>query len=85
MGLWLDHKLFGNGRGLKSPYFNDTYFWLRDEMRPQSKGRLYTWMGCGGNRRRTWRDLRQREWTVYGVRPAVTAAAPRLYHPLPPA
>ena len=48
MGLWLDHKLFGNGRGLKSPYFNDTYFWLRDEMRPQSKGRLYTWMGGFG-------------------------------------
>lgn len=32
--LWLDHLIFGNGRGLKSPYFDNHFYWLG--------GRLYT-------------------------------------------
>jgi hypothetical protein len=36
MILWLDHKIFGNGYGLSSPYFDDRFYWLA--------GELYTFM-----------------------------------------
>lgn len=36
----LDWWLFGNGHGLGSPYFNDTFYWLN--------GRFYTWIGGFG-------------------------------------
>lgn len=39
--MWLAHKLFGNGRGLKSPYWNDTYYWLSGRMYHQTG-----WIGC---------------------------------------
>lgn len=32
--LWLDHLLFGNGHGMKSPYWDNKFYWL--------SGRLYT-------------------------------------------
>lgn len=32
MILPLDHKLFGNGYGLKSPYFDSTFYWLNGEL-----------------------------------------------------
>lgn len=35
--LWLDHKLFGNGHGLRSPHCDNRFYWL--------DGRLYTWIG----------------------------------------
>lgn len=35
--LWLDHLIFGNGYGLRSPYFDNRFYWL--------SGRLYTWIG----------------------------------------
>ena len=38
--LWLDHKIFGNGNGLSSPYFDDRFYWL--------SGRLYHWIGGFG-------------------------------------
>jgi hypothetical protein len=38
--LWLDHLIFGNGYGLKSPYFDSRFYWL--------SGRLYTWIGGFG-------------------------------------
>jgi hypothetical protein len=37
---WLDFLIFGNGRGLKSPYFDDVFYWLN--------GRFYTWIGGFG-------------------------------------
>lgn len=40
MILWLDHLIFGNGRGLKSPYWDNVYFWL--------DGQLYTFFGGFG-------------------------------------
>lgn len=40
MIIWLDHLIFGNGFGLKSPYFDDQFYWL--------KGELYTWSGWFG-------------------------------------
>lgn len=40
MSLWLDHKIFGNGFGLKSPYFDNKFYWL--------SGQLYTWIGGFG-------------------------------------
>lgn len=36
MILWLDHKIFGNGRGLGSPYCDGKFYWL--------SGQLYTFM-----------------------------------------
>lgn len=33
--LWLDHLLFGNGNGIKSPYFDNIFYCL--------SGRLYTY------------------------------------------
>jgi hypothetical protein len=38
--LWLDHKIFGNGRGLGSPCFDGIFYWL--------SGALYTWIGGFG-------------------------------------
>lgn len=40
MILWLDHLIFGNGYGLRSPYFDNRYYWL--------SGQLYTWSGWLG-------------------------------------
>ncbi len=37
MTLALDHIIFGNGRGLKSPYFDSKFYWL--------DGQLYHWIG----------------------------------------
>lgn len=36
MILWLDHKIFGSGHGLGSPYFDGRFYWLA--------GELYTFM-----------------------------------------
>jgi len=38
--LWLDHKIFGNGRGMASPYFDARFYWL--------SGELYTFMAGFG-------------------------------------
>lgn len=43
MIIWLDHLIFGNGFGLKSPYFDDQYYWLGGR-----RGQLYTWNGWYG-------------------------------------
>jgi hypothetical protein len=40
MILWLDHRIFGNGWGLKSPFWDNRFYWL--------KGELYTFMGGFG-------------------------------------
>lgn len=46
--IWLDFKIFGNCHGLKSPYFDDTFFWLvdtKDQDRNPKNGRFYKWIG----------------------------------------
>lgn len=49
MILWLDHLIFGNGRGMKSPYFDSRFYWL--------DGQLYTFMpGFGA-------QLHSYQWT----------------------
>ncbi len=57
--LWLDHLIFGNGYGLKSPYFDNKFYWLVDTSfdRKHERGRLYTWIGGLGA------QLSSREWT----------------------
>lgn len=40
MIVWLDQKIFGNGYGIKSPHWDDVYYWL--------SGELYTWIGGFG-------------------------------------
>lgn len=35
--FWLDWKLFGNGHGMASPYFDDVFYWL--------DGRFYQFFG----------------------------------------
>lgn len=37
MIVWLDQKIFGNGFGLDSPYYDDRYLWLGGK-----RGTLYT-------------------------------------------
>jgi hypothetical protein len=37
MIVWLDHKIFGNGYGLKSPHFDSNFYWL--------SGEFYFWIG----------------------------------------
>lgn len=39
MILWLDHKIFGNGHGLASPYFDSKFYWLGG-----IRGEIYTFM-----------------------------------------
>lgn len=58
--LWLDHLIFGKGRGLCSPYFDNTFYWLVDtsgRSRGSGKGRLYTYTGGFGAQMRSieWR------------------------------
>ena len=38
--FWLDWKLFGNGRGMASPFCDDVFYWLG--------GRFYRWVGGFG-------------------------------------
>lgn len=46
MILWLDHWIFGNGFGLRSPYYDDIFYWLKDAYTDKSE--LYTfWPGFG--------------------------------------
>jgi hypothetical protein len=61
MALALDFLLFGNGYGLKSPYFDDLFFWLVDTMpagRKAGRGALYNWIGGLGA------QLRNRQWRM---------------------
>lgn len=53
--LWLDHKIFGNGYGMKSPYFDDAFIWL--------SGELYHWSGWFGAQLRSyqWRHPKPQE------------------------
>lgn len=37
MIFWLDHKIFGNGYGLATPYFDGRFYWL--------SGEIYTFSG----------------------------------------
>ena len=38
--LPLDHRIFGNGYGMGTPYFNGVFYWL--------DGELYHWSGWAG-------------------------------------
>lgn len=49
MSLSLDHLIFGNGYGMKTPACDGVLFWL--------SGRLYTWIGGLGA------QLRSTQWT----------------------
>ena len=45
MIVWLDHKIFGNGYGLGSPFFDGKFYWLVDTWqreRGDERGELYT-------------------------------------------
>jgi hypothetical protein len=50
--MWLDWKLFGNGYGVASPYFDDVFYWLNDTNAPRTKkglhGNWYHWIGGFG-------------------------------------
>lgn len=55
MILWLDHKIFGNGYGMASPYFDGKFYWLRDRLNDQlGRGELYTFMGGHGAQLRSY-------------------------------
>lgn len=46
--IWLDWRLFGNGRGMASPYWDDAFYWL--------DGHFYQWIGGLGA------QLQSHEW-----------------------
>jgi hypothetical protein len=60
MSLTLDHMIFGDGYGLKSPFNDNRLYWLVDTLRRDRDGRngqLYTYSGGLGA------QLRSFEWT----------------------
>lgn len=61
MTFWLDWKLFGNGHGMASPYFDDVFYWLVDTYRYERdsrRGRFYQMFGGLGA------QLRSYEWRM---------------------
>ena len=49
--MMLNFLLFGNGHGLKSPFFDDKFYWLVDvkrKSRASKNGRFYKWIGGFG-------------------------------------
>ncbi|MPZ19523.1 MAG: hypothetical protein GEV06_16625 [Luteitalea sp.] len=46
--FWLDWKLFGNGCGMASPFFDDAFYWLHDGGPAYRGGRFYRWFGGFG-------------------------------------
>lgn len=38
MMIWLDHKIFGSGRGLRTPYWDGAFYWLSGELYTFSPG-----------------------------------------------
>lgn len=61
MTFWLDWKLFGNGYGMASPYFDDVFYYLVDTYRQErgsQRGRFYrTFGGLGA-------QLQSYEWRM---------------------
>lgn len=79
--IWLDWKLFGNGHGMASPFWDDTFYWLVDTLRcdrGHGKGRFYrTFGGLGAQlssvewftpRPGTRRRLFGREFVIFNTR-----------------
>lgn len=59
MILSLDHRIFGNGFGMASPYHDARYYWLVDTYQRDRDGRhgqLYQWLGGLGA------QLTSRQW-----------------------
>lgn len=56
MIFWLDHKIWGNGHGLKTPFFDAVFYWL--------SGRLYTWSGWFGCQLSSFQWLHPKEGEV---------------------
>lgn len=47
--FWIDWKLFGNGFGMGSPFWDDAFFWLRDRSNGErGPGYFYRWGGGFG-------------------------------------
>lgn len=56
----LDWMIFGNGHGMKSPFWDDVFYWLHDQTRGGTGegGRFYSWIGGHGA------QLASREWRM---------------------
>jgi len=70
MIIALDHLIFGNGHGLKSPYFNNVFYWLSGEIYTCSYGlgaqlHSFQWTYPKPGERRV---LAGREFIVYQAR-----------------
>lgn len=46
MVLWLDHAIFGNGHGIRSPHWDNVFYWL--------SGELYTFFPGLGAQLTSW-------------------------------
>jgi hypothetical protein len=79
--LWLDHKIFGNGYGMATPYFDGKFYWLSGELYTFMAGfgaqlHSYQWRHPkpGESRRLCGRDFRPFHSTRRGVRVEVAWA-----------
>lgn len=63
MIVWLDHLIFGRGRGLSQPYFDGVYYWLVDTSNERRRGQFYTWSGWFGSQLQSfqWRHPKPQE------------------------
>lgn len=73
MIVWLDHKIFGNGYGLGSPYFDGRFYWL--------SGQFYTWSGWFGAQLQSfqWRHPKAGERRTLAGREFVVFSSERLF------
>ena len=52
MIVWLDHAIFGNGNGIKSPHWDNVFYWLN--------GEFYTFFPGLGAQLTSWQWKRPR-------------------------
>jgi len=52
MIMWLDHRIFGNGHGIRSPHWDNVFYWLA--------GELYTFFPGHGAQLTSWQWTRPR-------------------------
>lgn len=79
--LILDHLIFGNGHGLRSPINDNRFYWLTDQNRiwPHQHGQLYTFMAGLGAQLHSfqWRHPRAGERRKLAGRQFVVFASTR--------
>ena len=79
MSLTIDHWIFGNGHGLKSPFWDSKFYWLNDGGPGKGHAILYHWIGGFGAQLigMQWRHPRLNERRVLNGREYVAFQSTR--------